>query len=88
VTVTCLVPGFTKTNFAAVAGMKGGEATPFPEMTAETVARAGLEAVRRRKAVVVVHPLDRLWIMAGKLVPRWVPAKLGARFFVKTRLDS
>ena len=88
VTVTCLCPGFTKTNFAAVAGMKEGKETPFPEMTAETVARAGLEAVRGRRAVAVVHPLDRAWIAAGRLVPRGVPAKLGARFFRKTRLDG
>lgn len=88
VTVTCLVPGYTKTNFHAVARMKGAEATPFPEMTAEAVARVGLDALRKRKAFVVTHPLDRLWIASGKLVPRWVPAKIGAHFFSKTRLDS
>jgi len=88
VTVTCLCPGFTKTNFAAVAGMKGAEATPFPEMTAQAVAKIGLEAVRKRKAVVVTHPLDRAWIVSGRLVPRWLPAKLGARFFSRTKLDG
>ncbi len=88
VAVTCLVPGYTKTNFYAVAGMKGAEATPFPEMSAEAVARIGLEAVRTRKAFVVTHPLDRLWIASGRLVPRWVPARLGARFFSKIRLDG
>ena len=88
VTVTCLCPGFTRTNFAAVAGMKEGADTPFPEMTAETVARAGLEAVRKRKAVAVVHPLDRLWILAGRFVPRSVPAKMGVRFFSKTKLPN
>ncbi len=88
VVVTCLVPGYTKTNFHAVAGMKGAEATPFPEMTPEAVAKIGLEAVRKRKAFVVTHPLDRAWILSGRFVPRWVPAKLGAYFFKKTRLDS
>ncbi len=88
VVVTCLVPGYTKTNFHAVAGMKSAEATPFPEMTPEAVAKIGLEAVRRRKAVVVTHPLDRAWILSGRFVPRWVPAKVGAYFFSKTRLDS
>ncbi|HTS01761.1 MAG TPA: SDR family oxidoreductase [Thermoanaerobaculia bacterium] len=87
VTVTCLVPGYTKTNFHAVAGMKGAEATPFPEMSAEAVARIGLEALRKRKAFVVTHPVDRAWIASGRLVPRSVPAKLGAFFFSKTRLD-
>lgn len=88
VTITCLVPGYTKTNFHAVARMRGAEATPFPEMTAEAVAKIGLEAVRKRKAFVVTHPLDRAWIFLGRFVPRSVPAKLGARFFSKTRLDG
>ncbi len=88
VTVTCLVPGYTKTNFYAVAGMRGAEATPFPEMTAEAVAKIGLEAVRKRKAFVVTHPLDRAWIFLGRFVPRWVPAKLGALFFSRAGLEK
>lgn len=88
VTVTCLVPGYTRTNFAAVAGMKGAEGTPFPEMSAEAVAKIGLEAVSKRKAFAVTHPLDRLWIASGKVVPRWVPARIGALFFRKTSLGS
>jgi short-subunit dehydrogenase len=88
VTVTCLCPGYTKTNFHAVARMKGAEATPFPEMTAEAVAKIGLEAVRKRKAVVVTHPLDRAWIASGRLVPRSVPAKMGAYFFSKAKLEG
>jgi short-subunit dehydrogenase len=87
VTATCLCPGFTRTNFATVAGMREGRETPFPEMTPEAVAKIGLEAVRRRKAVVVTHPLDRAWIAAGRLVPRWVPAKLGVRFFKKMKIS-
>jgi short-subunit dehydrogenase len=88
VTVTCLCPGYTRTNFSTVAGMKGAEGTPFPEMTADAVAKIGLEAVRKKKAVVVTHPLDRMWIAFGRLVPRWVPARIGARFFRTARLDS
>lgn len=88
VTVTCLVPGFTKTGFYRVAGMKGPERTPFPEMSAEAVARIGLEALRKRRAFVVTHPLDRLWIASGRLVPRSIPAKIGARFFRNARLEE
>ena len=86
--MTCLCPGFTRTNFGAVARMKEGDETPFPVMTADAVAKAGLEALRKRKSLVVTHPLDRLWIASGKLVPRWVPAKIGARFFRKAKLDG
>jgi short-subunit dehydrogenase len=88
VTVTCLCPGYTRTNFGPVAGMKSAEGTPFPEMTAEAVARIGLKAVRKKKAVVVAHPLDRAWIFSGRLVPRWVSARIGAIFFSKAKLDS
>jgi short-subunit dehydrogenase len=85
VTVTALCPGYTRTNFHAVAGMKEAGTTPFPEMTAEAVAEEGLRALEAGKAVAVTHPLDRAWIAAGRLVPRSVPAKLGAFFFSRTR---
>ncbi|HSB64276.1 MAG TPA: SDR family oxidoreductase [Thermoanaerobaculia bacterium] len=86
VTVTCLCPGFTKTNFYAVAGMRGAEGTPFPEMTPDAVARVGLEALKKKKPYVVTHPLDRLWIASGRLVPRWVPVKLASAALSRTRL--
>ena len=85
VTVTALCPGYTRTNFQVVAEMKGAETTPFPEMSADAVAEAGLRALAAGKAVAVTHPLDRAWIAAGRLVPRSVPAKLGAFFFSRTR---
>ena len=88
VTVTCLCPGYTKTNFYAVAGVRGAEGTPFPEMAPDDVAKIGLEALRKRKAFVVTHPLDRLWIASGRLVPRSVPAKIGAVVFSRARLPE
>ena len=74
VTVTCLVPGYTKTNFHAVARMKGAEATPFPEMTAEAVAKdrprgaAQEEGVRRDAPAR--PPLDRVRQDRPALGPR------------------
>ncbi len=88
VTVTCLCPGYTKTNFHAVAGMRGAEATPFPEMAPEAVAKVGLSALRKKKAFVVTHPLDRLWIASGRLVPRSVPVKLAKAVFSRTQLPG
>jgi short-subunit dehydrogenase len=86
VTLTALCPGYTRTNFYAVAGMRGAEGTPFPEMTADAVAEAGLRALEEGKPFTVTHWLDRLWIASGRLVPRSVPARLGAVFFSRTRL--
>ena len=88
VTVTCLCPGYTKTNFQGVAGMRGAKATPFPEMTPDAVAKIGLEALRKEKAYVVTHLLDRAWIASGRLVPRSVPVKVAAAVFSKTRLPG
>jgi uncharacterized protein len=88
VTVTCLCPGYTKTNFYRVAGMRGAEATPFPEMTPQAVAKIGLEALEKKRAYVVTHFLDRAWIASGRLVPRSVPVKLAAAIFSRTRLPE
>ena len=87
VTVTCLCPGYTKTNFYAVAGMRGAEGTPFPEMSPQAVAEIGLRAVGRKRAVVVTHPLDRLWIFSARFAPRSLPPRLAGAFFSRTRLS-
>ena len=86
--MSCLCPGYTKTNFHAVAGMRGAEATPFPEMTPDAVAAIGLTALEKNKAVAVTHILDRLWIASGRLVPRSIPPKIAAAVFSKTRLPG
>ncbi|HEV8269318.1 MAG TPA: SDR family oxidoreductase [Thermoanaerobaculia bacterium] len=86
ITVTCLCPGYTKTGFHDRAEMQGAEATPFPEMTPDAVARVGLDALERGKAFKVPHLLDRVWIAGGRLVPRTWPPKIAARMFARTRL--
>jgi uncharacterized protein len=78
ITVTCLCPGYTRTGFQGVARMKGAEGTPFPEMRAGDVAEIGLQALARGRAVVVTHPFDRLWIFAGRFVPRSFTRRLAA----------
>ena len=86
VTVTALCPGYTRTAFHDVAGMRGAEATPFPEMTPEAVADAGLAALENERALVVTHPLDRLWIALGRLAPRTLPPRIAAAVFRRTPL--
>ncbi len=87
VVVTCLAPGFTRTRFAETAGMADGGRTPFPVMTAEDVAGAGLLALEKGKAVHVPHPLDRVWIGSLRLALPGLPAKLTAALFRRTRLS-
>ena len=86
VTVTALCPGYTRTAFHDVAGMKGADATPFPEMTAEDVAAVGLAALENERAFVVTHPLDRLWIALGRFSPRTLPPRIAAAVFRRTPL--
>ncbi len=88
VTLTALCPGFTRTNFQAVAGMRGAEGTPFPEMTPEEVAEIGLAALEKGKAVVVPHWRDRIWIVMTRAVPRSLPPRLARRFFRSVRLRA
>ncbi len=88
VTLTALCPGFTRTRFQSVAGMRGAEGTPFTEMTAEEVAEIGLTALERRKAVVVTHRFDRIWIALTRAVPRSLPPRLARRFFQSVRLGK
>lgn len=88
VTVTCLCPGFTRTRFYEVAGMRGPKGTPFPEMRAEDVAEIGLHALERGRALAVAHPFDRLWIFAGRFAPRALPPRLAARLYRKLKVES
>lgn len=88
VTVTCLCPGYTRTEFQRVAGMRGPGGTPFPEMLPDAVAEAGLSALARGKAFHVTHPLDRLWIAALRLVPRSVPAGAASLLFERSQVKG
>jgi len=86
VTVTALCPGYVRTRFCATAGMKEAAATPFFEMTPEAVADAALRALDGKKSFAVTDWHDRLWIAAGRLVPRTWPPRIAAAIFSKTRL--
>ncbi len=89
VTVTCLCPGYTRTGFHAIAGMKSADETPFfPVLSAEAVAKAGLAALGKGRPFVIPHFLDRLWIASLRLVPRSVPPRLAATFFRRSRLSG
>lgn len=85
VIVTCVCPGYTKTAFQAVSGMRPADTTPFPEMRPDDVAEVGLVAVERGRALVVTHPLDRLWIFTMRFLPRSWPAKVAGAIFAKRR---
>jgi short-subunit dehydrogenase len=55
-------------------------------MSAEAVAEAGLRALERRRAFAVTDWHDRVWIAAGRLLPRTWPPRIAAALFSRTRL--
>jgi short-subunit dehydrogenase len=71
VTVTCLAPGPTESEFAAVSGMRGTKHFTVGSVAdARSVAEAGLRAMRRGKRLVVTGWRNRLLLFAERFAPR------------------
>ncbi len=69
VTVTCLAPGATETEFADVAGMRGKLALRVA-MAPSAVARAGAVATLAGQRLVVTGAQNRLASLLPRLLPR------------------
>jgi Short-chain dehydrogenases of various substrate specificities len=74
--VTCLAPGPTKTGFGAEAGMGNPLLVRAGTMTARDVAKAGYDALRRGKPLVVPGIRNKLGVFSVRLSPRWVVRKM------------
>jgi short-subunit dehydrogenase len=80
VTVTCLCPGATETEFHAVAGMAKPRAGGGAMMMASApVARAGYRAMMRGQRLVVTGAPNKLTVFATRLMPRGFAAKVVRR---------
>lgn len=88
VVVTALCPGTTRTDFHRVAGLASGAKNPFPSLSAETVAEAGLRGLERGRAIVVPNLLDSAWIFTGRFAPRTLPPRIGAAVFSRLKRSS
>ena len=72
VTVTCLCPGYTATEFQKVAGVeKTGMLAHLRPMPAETVARIGYRGLMSGRRLVVPGWGNRLSIFGLRFSPRW-----------------
>jgi short-subunit dehydrogenase len=68
--VTCLAPGPTATEFAAVADLQRSRLFSFGVMDAETVARAGYRGLRQGRPLVIPGLKSRLLAFSIRLAPR------------------
>jgi len=71
--VTCLLPGYVRTNFDAAAGIRSARYLAFSErnaMDAADVARIGLRALARGRAWTVAGARNRLAAFLLGLLPR------------------
>lgn len=79
VRATCLAPGPTATEFAAVADMENSLLFRFKAMDAAAVARSGYRAFRRGRVIVVTGWLNRFGAVAVRFVPRWLVRQVTKR---------
>ncbi len=72
VTVTCLCPGFTHTEFVDIAGASEEEAAMpgFLWMEAPDVARAGIEAMVAGRRTSIPGLINRASMLGGRITPR------------------
>lgn len=74
VTVTCLCPGPTRTEFQARAGMSNMWLLSQPMMASSAeVAKAGYHGMKRGKRVVIPGFLNKMLAFSVRLAPRWLP---------------
>ncbi len=75
ITVTCLCPGPTKTNFEKTANLEKSRLFRIRTMDARTVAVIGYRALKRRKPLVVAGIINTI----GAFMTRFIPRMLAAR---------
>lgn len=80
VTVTCLCPGVTTTEFQQVAGVEDVPLTKGPlSMSAEAVAEAGVRGMLRGKRLVIPGAHNKVGVQAVRLSPRAAVVKVVRR---------
>lgn len=75
ITVTCLCPGPTRTEFHARADMEDSRLLTLGRMEAEAVARRGYEGLLRGKRVVVPGFANRLGSILARILPQRLVTK-------------
>lgn len=76
VSITCLCPGSTKTNFGNNAKVSDTHSTANPKTTAREVAEFGWYHMQSGTRVIVHGRVNRIMLLVAKLIPRSLLAKL------------
>jgi uncharacterized protein len=79
VSVTAVVPGFTRTEFQTRAGIAGREIPGFAWQSAEDCAAQALEAARAGKAFFVPGMVNKVAVAAMTPVPRGLKRRVASR---------
>lgn len=83
VRTSALCPGHVQTGFQKAAGFADGAMAVPGELSAEVTVRAGLAGYEKGKTIVVPGFMNRLAVIFGGLLPRWLIARISARTLQK-----
>ncbi|HUF54805.1 MAG TPA: SDR family oxidoreductase [Dehalococcoidia bacterium] len=83
VTVTCLCPGGTRTEFQEVAGLNERSIPEFAFMSSEAVVRHALKATKRGSAIATPGVLNKMTTNMNRVFPRFAVRKISGRMFKK-----
>lgn len=79
VSVTCLIPGPTETDFFERADLMDTKVAQMDKDSAEKVARQGFEAMMKGQGAVVTGWQNKLQVLIARLVPPSITAKLHSK---------
>lgn len=85
VTVTCLCPGATESEFAKRADMEKSRLFKMSKMTSEEVARAGYRAMMQGKTLIITGTRNKLMAESVRFAPRKMVTAIARR--VQERVD-
>ncbi|MES2734352.1 MAG: SDR family oxidoreductase [Bacteroidota bacterium] len=84
VSVSCLSPGATSTNFIERAGLQAIQETAAKfEMPPEEVARIGIAQMLKGKAEIIPGLLNLVTVKATSFLPKWITEKIAANLYEK-----
>lgn len=80
ISVTCLCPGPTQTNFGNASGMNQTRIFRWTSMTAKDVAHAGHRGLRRGRSLVIPGLLNKLLAWGTRFAPRGMLLRIAGYF--------